>query len=61
VAAGVEAHAENGIAGLDQRLKYRAVGLGAGVRLDVGVGGAKQLFGVVDRQAFGDVDKLAAA
>ncbi len=31
------------------------------MRLHVGVGGAEQLLGAVDRQGFGDVDELAAA
>ena len=37
------------------------VGLRARVRLDVGVLGAEQLLGAVDRELLGDVDELAAA
>ena len=37
------------------------VGLGAGVRLDVGVLGAEERLGPIDRQLLGDVDLLAAA
>ena len=49
------------VAGLEQRHVDGVVGLGAGVRLDVGVLGAEQLLGAVDRQLLGDVDLLAAA
>jgi hypothetical protein len=37
------------------------VGLSAGVGLDVGVLGAEQVLGAVDRQLLGDVDPLTAA
>ena len=57
----VERHAEERVAGLEQRHVDGVVGLGAGVRLDVGVLGAEQLLGAVDRQLLGDVDLLAAA
>ena len=49
------------VAGLQQRVVDGGVGLRAGVRLDVGVLGAEQRLGAVDRQLLGDVDVLAAA
>ena len=61
VAAVVERHPEDRVARLDQRHVGGVVGLGAGVGLDVGVLGAEQLLGAVDRQLLGDVDLLAAA
>ncbi|MNE43560.1 hypothetical protein D3C80_1377410 [compost metagenome] len=61
VTAVGQAHAQHGVARLDQCLEYRAVGLAAGVRLDVGVVGAEQLLGAVDGQLLDDVDVLAAA
>ena len=47
--------------GPQQRVVDGRVGLGARVRLDVGVLGPEQLLGAVDRQLLGDVDVLAAA
>ena len=47
--------------GFEQRVVDGRVGLRAGVRLDVGVLGAEQLLGAVDRELLGDVDPLAAA
>ena len=41
VAAGGEAHAEHGIARLQQGQEYRLVGLRAGVRLDIGEAAAE--------------------
>src|SRR5699024_5029138 len=61
VAAGVEAHAENGVAGLDQGEEDGGVGLRAGVRLYVGVVAVEQLAGALDGQSFGNVDVFAAA
>ena len=61
VAAVVERHAHDRVAGLEHRHVGGVVGLGAGVRLDVGVLGAEQLLGAVDRELLGDVDLLAAA
>ena len=61
VAAVGQLHAEDRVARLDQRHVDGVVGLGAGVRLDVGVLGAEQLLGAVDRELLGDVDPLAAA
>jgi hypothetical protein len=42
VAAGGERHAEDGVAGLQQRQQHRLVGLRAGMRLHVGEGAAEQ-------------------
>ena len=61
VATGRQRQAENRVARLDQRQHHGLVGLGAGMRLDVGPGTAEELPGPVDRQAFGDIDELAAA
>ena len=52
---------EDRVARFEQRHVGGVVGLGAGVRLDVGVVGAEQLLGALDRQFLGDVDLLAAA
>ena len=57
----VERQPEERVARLEQRHVGGVVGLGAGVGLDVGVLGAEQLLGAVDRQLLGDVDLLAAA
>jgi hypothetical protein len=50
VAAVGQAHAEDGVARLQQRQIHRLVGLRAGVRLHVGVVGAEQLLDALDRQ-----------
>ena len=56
-----ERQAHDRVAGLQQRVVDGRVGLRAGVRLDVGVLGAEQRLGAVDRQLLADVDPLAAA
>ena len=61
VAAGGQAHAEDGVARLQQRQEHRLVGLRAGVRLHVGEAAVEQLLGAVDGQLLGHVDVLAAA
>ncbi len=61
VTAVRQAHAEHGVAGLAQGHEDRGVGLGAGMRLDVGVVGAEQLLGAIDGEALGHVHVLAAA
>ena len=61
VAAVVEAQAEDGVAGLEQRLVHAHVGVGAGVRLDVGVLGAEQRLGPLDGQRLDVVDDGVAA
>ncbi|MDR6356321.1 hypothetical protein Q3H58_002992 [Pseudomonas psychrotolerans] len=55
-----QAHAEDGIAGLQQGQVDGGVGLGTRVRLDVGVVGAEQLLGALDGQLLDLVDVLAA-
>ncbi len=50
VAAVVEAHAEHGVAGLEQGEVDADVGVGTRVRLHVGVLGAEQALHPVDRQ-----------
>ena len=60
VAAVGQAHAQHGVAGVEQGHVHGAVGLAAGVRLDVGVVGAEQLLGAVDGQLLDHVDVLAA-
>ena len=47
--------------GCKQRQVDGHVGLGAGVRLDVGVLGAEELLGALDGQRLDHVDELAAA
>ena len=61
VAAFGQAHAHDGVAGLEQAEEHGLVGLRAGVRLHVGVAGAEQLLDAVDGQLLDDVDELAAA
>ena len=61
VAACVEGHAEDGVAGREQGQLDRTVGLGAGMRLHVGEAAVEQALGAVDRELLGDVDMLAAA
>ena len=61
VPAVVEAHAEDGVARLDQRQVRGRIRLRAGMRLHVGVVRAEQLLRAVDRELLGDVDVLAAA
>ena len=56
-----EVEAEDRVAGLDERVHRRGVGLRAGVRLDVGVRGVEQGLQPVDREVLRDVDELAAA
>lgn len=61
VATGVERHAKDGVAGLQERLEDALVGLATGVRLDIGEGAAKELAGAVDGEVFRHVDELATA
>ncbi len=60
VAAFGQAHAHDGVAGLQQAEEHRLVGLRAGIRLHVGVRGAEQRLQPVDGQLFDHVDELAA-
>ena len=61
MAAGIEAHAQHRIAGLEQGEEHGGVGLGAGVGLNVGVGRAKEGLGALDGKALHFVHVLAAA
>ena len=61
VAALVEAHAEDGVARLEQGQVGGHVGVGAGVGLDVGVVGAEQGLGPVAGQLLDLVDHVVAA
>ena len=61
VPARRQVHAQNGVARLEHRQVNARIGLASGVRLDVGVLGAKEFFGALDGQVFHDVHELAAA
>ncbi len=61
MAAMVQIHAENSVAGLAQGQIYRKVGLGAAVGLDVGKFSAEQPFCPLYSNAFYNVYVLAAA
>ena len=54
-------HAQHRVARLQRRHIDRNVCLRARMRLHVGVLGAKQRLGAIDRQLFGAVDEFAAA
>ena len=58
MAAGGQIQAHEGVAGLQQREEHRLVGLGAGMRLDIGEGAVEQAAGALDRQLFGDIDDI---
>ncbi|MNN20665.1 hypothetical protein D3C81_1339560 [compost metagenome] len=60
VAAVGQAHAQQGVASLQQGQVDRRVGLGARVWLDVGITGTEQLLGAVDGQLLDHIDMLAA-
>ena len=61
MAAMRQVQSHDGIAGLQHRRVSCHVGLRAGVRLHVGMIGAKELLGPLARQILHDVGKLAAA
>jgi hypothetical protein len=61
VAAVGQREPHDRLAGLQQRVVDRRVGLGAGVRLHVGVLGPEQRLGPIDGQLLDDVDVLAPA
>jgi hypothetical protein len=61
VAAVGELHAQDRVAGIEERHVDGVVRLRAGVGLDVRVLGAEEGLGPVDRELLGDVDPLAAA
>jgi hypothetical protein len=61
VAAVGQVQAHDGVTRVQQREHCRSVGLGAGVRLDVGELGPEERLHAVDGQLLDDVDMLAAA
>ena len=61
VAAVAEVHAQDRVAGLQQRQEDGEVGLGAAVGLHIGPGGTKQLLGPLDRQLLDRIHMLTAA
>ena len=61
VAAVGEAHAQNGVAGLQYGSVNRLVGLRTGMRLNIGVFGAEQFFHAVDGKLLCNIDVFAAA
>ena len=60
VATVGQAHAQDGVTGVQQGQVDGRVGLGTGMGLHIGVVGAEQLLGAVDGQLFHYVDMLAA-
>lgn len=56
-----QVQSEHGVAGADQCVVDRGVGLGAEVRLDVGEVRAEQFLDTLDGQGLDDVDFFAAA
>ena len=61
VSAVGQVHAHNGVARFEQAQEDRKVGLGAGVRLNVGMGRAEEFFDPIDGNLFNLIDKFAAA
>jgi len=61
VAAFGQAHAHDGVAGLQQAEKHRLVGLAAGVGLHIGEVGAEQGLQAVDGQLLDHVDMFTTA
>ena len=61
VAALRQVHAQHRVPGLEQGEVHRQVGLGAGVRLHIGVLGAEQLAGPVPGNVLYNIHALAAA
>ena len=60
VAAVCQRHAQNGVARFQNRSVHGLVGLGAGVRLDIDIFCAKQLFSAVNRQLFNNINVFTA-
>ena len=61
MAAGGQVQTHEGVARRKQGIKRRLIGIGAGVRLDIGESGAEQLPRAIDGQLFRHVDIFAAA
>ena len=56
-----EVHAHHHVTGADQAEKDGGIGLGAGMRLHVGVVAVENLLDAIDGQQLGNIDMLAAA
>src|SRR5215467_9027722 len=52
-------HTENHVAGLENSQIHRLICLGPGVRLHIGVLGAEQILGAINRELFDNVDEFA--
>ena len=61
VAAMGQAHAQDGVARLQQRHVDRGIGAGAGMRLHIGPGRAEQLLRALDGQGLGHIHVFAPA
>ena len=61
VTSGIQAHAQDGVARLQQRQEYRLIGGSAAMRLHIGELAAEQQLGALNRQVLGNVDMDAAA
>ncbi len=61
VAAVGQVHAQDGVAGLEHGGVGGLIGLRSGMRLHVGVLGAKQFLGAIARQVLDNVGELASA
>ena len=60
VAARIQRHAKDRIAGLQQRLEHALIGLRTRIRLHVDIGTIEQLAGTLDGKVFGHVHMFAA-
>ena len=61
VSAGGQRHAEDGVTGLQQSEHHALVGLGPGMRLNVGERAVEEFAGAGDGKALGDIDEFASA
>ena len=61
VATGIKAHAENGVAWLEDSVEDALVRLAARVWLDVGEFTSEKRLGTINCQVLGDIDKFATA
>ena len=57
----VELHSHECIARLEQRVEYGKIGLGTGMRLNVGICTAEQFLRAADCQLFDLIDNIASA
>ena len=56
-----EAHTQDGITRLDERLKYSLIGLRAGIGLHIGIGAIVKFTHALDRKLFSHIDMFATA